>query len=362
MSFRTGTYRTQEVPKRLRRFCPVRAVDTILDVSPKELAEAGKKLVLLDADNTLVPWRSHEFEPRILEWVAACKAGGLNLVLISNTRNRERLKELAGVLGVEYAEGKFKPHRSMYEWAMERHQATPAQTLMIGDQIFTDIWGANRLGIEAVLVRPMGDREFIGTKVNRTAEKLVLARLKRNMELSEDDLPIAPHQGIFHKKIVRQFLKFCIVGGSSFAIDYAIRMGLQFNAPWGDRLLAEVAGDRLVEWMPFLTRYISKPSSAFWPVAVFCGSAVAIVNSFIWNRLWTFRIRGEDGRGEQFKKFLLISLLGMVLNVVISTIGKWLIPLEPKAGAQLATVIAAGVVAFWNFFGQRLYAFKVEQQ
>lgn len=341
-----------------QRFCPVQSVARLVDLEPQVLVESGKRLVLMDADNTLVAWQSEEISDEARAWVYRAQALGLQVCLVSNTRNRGRLERLARDLGVKAAEGKFKPSREMYRWAMERYGTTPEQTVMIGDQVFTDVFGANRSGIEAILVRPMADREFIGTKFNRFLEKIVFRRLVHVMQAEDDDLPIVPKTGFFQRRIVRQFAKFAIVGGSSFVIDYCVRMTIAFS-PQG-KSAGQWMLDNFGGWVGFAQ---GKPIDAVFPVAAFIGGCVAMVNSFIWNRKWTFGIKNPAERAAQFKRFVAVSVSGVCLNALITgTVNALLHMGDDKVSARIATLVATAVVAFWNFFGQRLFAFRPREE
>ncbi|MBL8061166.1 MAG: YqeG family HAD IIIA-type phosphatase [Chthonomonas sp.] len=357
MSFRAGRVAKEGVHRRYHRFMPIRTVDRVLDLDPNELIASGKNLILLDADNTLLPWRTEEIAEEVTIWLDKARAAGLKLCLISNTRNKARLERLSKAMDIPFAVGKFKPSREMYDHALEKFQMKPEQAVMIGDQIFTDVLGANRSGIDAILVRQMHKNEFIGTRlVSRLGEKLIWRKLREAMEEELDDLPIVEPTGFFHRRIVRQFAKFCIVGLTSFAVDYNIRMTLQFQAQSGGELLSEKGGRWLVQHVPFMSGMT--PADAFFPVAAAAGAAFAIVNSFIWNRLWTFRIRTREEAGAQFGRFVVVSVGGLVLNVLISASVNHLVQGDPKVSARIATLVATAFVAIWNFTGQRLYAFR----
>jgi HAD superfamily phosphatase (TIGR01668 family) len=363
--FRAGKFHRESVHFLLRPICPAHASLSLMDIRPGELAELGKKLVLLDVDNTLLPWRDDELPQSSLDWVAEAKAAGLELCILSNTRHPERLHRLADRLSIQYLRGRFKPSTAMYLQALKQFQVEAAQAIMIGDQLFTDILGANRAGIEAVWVRPMTPRDFVGTKVSRFGERLARPILYRShsglaMPIAADELP--PNEvGIVElakAPLVKQFIKFCIVGGSSFVIDYCVRMTLLFAIPSGNELMSDVVGRSLLESYPWLFANAQSPKDAFFPIAAFVGAVFGMMNSFIWNRRWTFKIRGKEERFRQLQKFLAVSLVGLILNVVISTALNHVIPGNEKDSARLATVIAAAAVAFWNFAGQKFFAFR----
>jgi hypothetical protein len=170
--FRVGTFDRGRLRGFVRQICPSRAVASVVDVSPAGLKSLGKKLVLLDVDNTLMPWHGEAIPESSKRWIADIKNEGMIACILSNTHRVDRLERIAGALGVDFIRGRFKPNPKMYRQALERYAARPEQAVMIGDQLFTDVWGANRAGIEAVWVQPLASREFAGTKISRLGERL----------------------------------------------------------------------------------------------------------------------------------------------------------------------------------------------
>ncbi|HRF60241.1 MAG TPA: YqeG family HAD IIIA-type phosphatase [Fimbriimonadaceae bacterium] len=359
MSFRTGKFERTELKKSLQKFCPIQSVATLSEVDLAALHATGKKLILIDVDNTMLPWREEDIPPSTIEWLATGKNLGLDFCIVSNTRNVERLTRLSKAMGIGFVRDKFKPSRQMFLKACEQRGISLDQAVMIGDQVLTDILGANRTGIDAILVQPMSKREFVGTKVNRIAEKWILKRLNDVLANEDDDLPIVQKTGIFQRRIVRQFAKFAIVGGSSFVIDTALRFFLLLYLPWGSDKAGSVLGRWMVQTFPSVFGYAEKvPTEASVFVMAAISASVAILNSFIWNRRWTFNIRGKAERAKQLRRFVVVSVIGMLLNTLITTLFNKIVPGHPARSLAIATVIATIVVAIWNFSGQRLYAFR----
>ncbi|MDW8107936.1 MAG: HAD-IA family hydrolase, partial [Armatimonadota bacterium] len=116
-------------------------------------------------------------------------AAGIKLCFVSNTRNLSRLRWLSEQLNIPYARGPMKPRRAMLRRALQLVGVEPEHAAIVGDQLFTDIWGGNRLGIYTIWVRPMHPREFIGTKVSRAIEKWLLKRLEPYQEPEETPTP-----------------------------------------------------------------------------------------------------------------------------------------------------------------------------
>lgn len=359
--FRSGKFDRGQAPKALRKLCPDRAVASILDVDFQELVAAGKTLVMLDVDNTVLPWGSEDIPDTSRDWITRGKAAGLEFCFISNTRNPERLGRLATALGVRPFNGKFKPSRDMFLEALQEFKATSDQAVMIGDQLFTDVLGANRSGVTAIWVRPMHHREFIGTRANRIAESFVRRKIYHVLEEEDDDLPIVAPTGIFQSRLARQILKFGIVGGSSFVIDAGLHKLFMFGVELRGELLSQKIGRHLFELIhpaaPF--RADEAHDLAFTALKVIT-AGLAILNSFYWNRKWTFGIRGKEERGRQFAKFLAVSLIGMLLNVVVATLVNRAATGSESQRWLVATLVATLLVAVWNFCGQRFFAFRKE--
>ena len=124
-------------------------------LEPAALAAKGIKLVLADLDNTLVPYKVPEPNEQVVAWKNALEAQGIQLFILSNSRKPGRAQRFAEALGVPFQGHSGKPKKKGYLKAMERMGAKPHETVMVGDQIFTDILGANNAGVTPLLVRPI---------------------------------------------------------------------------------------------------------------------------------------------------------------------------------------------------------------
>lgn len=357
--FKAGSFEREAMPRGLRAFSPTEALASLEEVDLAELKGAGKRLILLDVDNTMVPWRADEAPASTLAWLKQGKDLGLQFCILSNTRNPARLERLSAEWDVPYIRDKFKPSRKMYRLALERYSAQPEEAVMIGDQLLTDVLGANRADIDAIWVRPIASREFIGTRlISRRIEWLVGRFLYRYFQPELLDDGTQGRGGFFDHHIVRQFAKFCLVGGTSTVIDVGLHWSLMFIVHMHNRPLGDVFGAWLIANFPLLFGGAAKASDAAVPVLKVFTASIAILNSFYWNRLWTFRIKDKADRMQQLQKFIAVAVIGMVLNTTITTLLNNVIPGHPKRSLAIATIIATIVVAFWNFTGQRLWTFR----
>lgn len=134
---------------------PKLVLNSIYDLNPAMLEQAGIRLVLCDLDNTLAAYEERLPSPALLAWKTSLEARGLTLFVVSNSRKSRRCPDFCAALGVGCVRRAGKPGRCGFVQALEENHAAPREAVMVGDQIFTDIWGANRAGIFSVLVRPI---------------------------------------------------------------------------------------------------------------------------------------------------------------------------------------------------------------
>lgn len=340
MTFRAGEFNVQRIGRALRPFCPVSAFHSLESIPLKGLHERGKKLILLDVDNTLVRWKGEDFTPEVLAWIEEAKGLGFHLCILSNTRRPKRLDRLADKLGIRTIRDRFKPSRRMYRLAMLEFRVTPDETVMVGDQILTDILGANRCGIEGIWVHRIHEREFVGTRANRLLERIVVALLYKAMPVIE----AMPEDTGTRETLAQQFIKFGVVGGTSTVIDYGLFF-IFYRSP-----ISLIVGTPL--FLHGISLGARDPRHASVPVIQAVATGVAIINSFYWNRKWTFNIRDDEGKGEQFRRFVILSVSVLVLTAVTVTL------LTHVMSILAAKIVATVLMAFVNFGGQRLWAFK----
>ena len=165
----------------LRNLTPDEIRPSLPAVDLDELAARGIEGVLLDLDNTVCPWHEDEPGPGCEEWIQRAKER-FRLCLVSNSIRPRRLNRVAARLGIP-AVGRFligrKPTAGAYLAALDEISVPRERAAMIGDQIMTDILGANRLGLHTIWVLPMQGREFFGTKPARVVEALLMRRFRR---------------------------------------------------------------------------------------------------------------------------------------------------------------------------------------
>ena len=125
-----------------------------VDIKPGFLREHGIKGLILDVDNTLTTHDHPAPAEGIQDWIREMKQNGIRLMIVSNNRE-ERVRPFAELLELPFVSKGAKPLRKGYAAAMKRMRLRAEETAAVGDQLFTDIWGANFTGIRSIYVSPI---------------------------------------------------------------------------------------------------------------------------------------------------------------------------------------------------------------
>lgn len=156
----------------LERFYPDQEAESAYIIDYHGLYEKGYRGVIFDIDNTLVPHGAPADEKAVL-FFESLREIGLRTMLLSNNKE-PRVKSFADEVGSRYLFRAGKPGRRGYEKAMEIMGTVPESTFFVGDQLFTDIWGAKKAGIVTWLVKPIHPKEEIQIVLKRCLERIVL--------------------------------------------------------------------------------------------------------------------------------------------------------------------------------------------
>ena len=152
------------------------------DISPRFLKKHGIKGLILDVDNTLTTHDNPVPAEGIREWLDDMRKNGIKLIIVSNN-HPERVRPFADPLGLDYVSDSGKPLKRGYRAAMKKMRLTASETAAVGDQLFTDVWGANFSRIRMLYVEPIElepkSKRFIRFK--RVLEKPFLPRKYVNL-------------------------------------------------------------------------------------------------------------------------------------------------------------------------------------
>lgn len=133
--------------------------------------------LIFDVDNTLTTMGKGITEEN-LKWIKEAQSLGYKICLLSNSINMKKIRGLMNMLNINGLCFARKPRIQGFEMALNLLDLKKSEVIMIGDQIFTDIVGANNFGIKSILVKPINKKEGPYTKVKRIFEKKILKRLK----------------------------------------------------------------------------------------------------------------------------------------------------------------------------------------
>lgn len=171
----------------LEWFKPTWMVHSIYSITPEQLYENNIKAVLTDLDNTLIAWNNPEATEESIQWMEMMKEADIPVMILSNNSD-ERVKEIADFLELEYIPRSLKPSRRAFRLAQEKLDLPAEDLLMVGDQVITDVFGANRFGVRNVLVKPVLKSDAWNTKFNRFLElKILNALIKSNPNMKWGD-------------------------------------------------------------------------------------------------------------------------------------------------------------------------------
>ena len=164
----------------LEKFYPDEYLESTYVIDFARMYKKGYRGVIFDIDNTLVPHGAPADE-RSRKLFAHLKELGFKVVLLSNNKE-PRVKMFNDAVKVNYIFKANKPMPGNYRKAMEIMGTSKKNTFFVGDQLFTDVWGAKRLGIRSILVKPMNPKEEIQIVIKRRLEKIVLYFYKRSLK------------------------------------------------------------------------------------------------------------------------------------------------------------------------------------
>ena len=158
-------------------------LDSTYDIDFETLYREGFRGVIFDIDNTLVP-HGAPADARSIALFERLKSIGFESVLLSNNKE-PRVKMFNDKVHTHYIFKAGKPGKKGYLRAMELMNTKPDTTLFVGDQLFTDVWGAKRAGILTYLVKPIHPKEEIQIVLKRRLEWVVLFFYRRSLKKQE---------------------------------------------------------------------------------------------------------------------------------------------------------------------------------
>ena len=159
-------------------FVPEYYFETFDKASAEFLLGIGVKGIVLDVDNTLEPYENPTPGAHVVAWLDSLRAAGIGAAIVSNNGG-QRIELFNKELGLPAYYKAKKPFRKNVLNAMRDMGTDKDNTILMGDQVFTDVWAAHNTGIRAILVPPIKDKTDIFTKAKRLLERPVLRKYRK---------------------------------------------------------------------------------------------------------------------------------------------------------------------------------------
>lgn len=165
-------------------FVPDYIFENFSDMNVGFLTSLGIKGVILDIDNTLEPYEHSLPGEHVKKWLSELSDAGIKCAFVSNN-NKERVELFNSELGLVAFSKAAKPFKKNVLLAMQRIGSDKESTILMGDQVFTDVWAARNAGIKAALVPPINDKRDLFTRFKRLLEKPFLKKYEKRMHRDE---------------------------------------------------------------------------------------------------------------------------------------------------------------------------------
>ena len=153
----------------------------VSEISLEYLKANNIKGLILDVDNTLIDYYKNMSEYTI-KWANELKQNGIKMCILSNSNKKEKVKEVAQKLGLEYSYFGMKPLKRGFKRAKQMLGLENSEIAVVGDQIFTDVIGANRMKMHSILVEPTEEKDILITLIKRPIENYIKKRFIENIK------------------------------------------------------------------------------------------------------------------------------------------------------------------------------------
>ena len=169
----------------LEGFYPKEYLNSTYEINFEDFYEKGFRGIIFDIDNTLVP-HGMPADERAIALMKRLKKIGYRVTMLSNNKE-PRVKMFCDAVDAPYIFKAGKPNPQNYRKAFVEMGTNEKNTLFVGDQIFTDVWGANKAGLHSILVRPIHPKEEIQIVLKRYLERIVLYFYQRAQRRKSSD-------------------------------------------------------------------------------------------------------------------------------------------------------------------------------
>lgn len=150
----------------------------VTDISPQFFIDNSLKGVILDIDNTLIGLDGKILE-NVFEWLKSLKDANIKLCIASNSKNKKKVSSFANKADIPYFLFSCKPLKRGLKKALNKLDMKPENVAEIGDQLFTDVWGAKRMKMFSILTKPFTPEKNFVTRFKRKIEQHYLDKITK---------------------------------------------------------------------------------------------------------------------------------------------------------------------------------------
>ena len=169
----------------MSKFYPDLYQKSIYDINYKKLKKEGIKCLLFDLDNTCIPYKESVASDKLKKLFDKLKKLGFKVILFSNSPTK-RLKKFSS-LGVDYNALSLKPISYNFRKVLKKYNYKKEEVCIIGDQLFTDIYGGNKVGIKTCLIEPLTNVDLLFTKILRYFETKKIKKFEKTGKFQRGD-------------------------------------------------------------------------------------------------------------------------------------------------------------------------------
>lgn len=163
---------------------PKAYLNNVREITLEFLNKNNIKALILDVDNTLIDFYKNMPEGTV-QWCESLKEQGIKFYIVSNTNKKEKVEMVAKKLQIPYIYFAKKPFKSGLKKAIKNLEEKNENIATVGDQIFTDVLGANRLNMFPILVKPIEEKDLLVTKIKRPIENYIIKKYLTNESKKE---------------------------------------------------------------------------------------------------------------------------------------------------------------------------------
>ena len=162
-------------------FYPNDYFKNVTEITYEYLNKNNIKALILDVDNTLIDY-DRNLSPEIINWINELKKNNIKMFILSNSNKKDKVEEVARKLDLEYLYFATKPLKRGFKIAKQKLGIENKNIAAVGDQIFTDVIGANRMKLYSILVEPINEKDILVTLIKRPIENLIKKKYLKTKE------------------------------------------------------------------------------------------------------------------------------------------------------------------------------------